>query len=84
MTHPLDCPVTYQIEIAGKLNRHWSEWLDDLSITIHSAGDGSYTTHFSGPVADQAALRGILCKVWDLNLVVLSVSRCDESKGISR
>ena len=77
-----DRPVTYQIETAGKLNQQWSGWFDGLSIAVHHAGDGIYITRFTGPVADQAALRGILCKIWDLNLTVLSVSRCDESKGV--
>jgi hypothetical protein len=81
MAHIPDRPVTYQIETTGKLDRRWSDWFDGLSISVRRDGEGSYITRFTGPIADQAALRGTLCKIWDLNLTLLSVSRCDETKG---
>ena len=60
-----------QLRIEGHLNGGWSEWLDGLSVTHEPDG----TTVLAGRVADQAALRGMLCKLWDLNLTLLSVRR---------
>jgi hypothetical protein len=70
-----DGPVNYEIRVQGRLREDWSDWLDDMSISFHAG-----VTKLSGAVADQAALRGILIRVWDLGLKLLSVSRevCDE------
>lgn len=62
----------YQIKIQGKLDQRWSDWFNGLSITTE--GDFSLLT---GVVADQAKLRGILSRVWDLNLQVVSVAQID-------
>lgn len=61
------------IRIKESLGGNWSESLDGLSVT--SDEDGS--TILMGRVADQAALRGILGKLWDLNLTILSFSSVD-------
>jgi hypothetical protein len=68
-------PMTYQIQIEGKLDEGWSEWFRDMTVTFERASDGSAITTLTGPVADQAALRGILNRIWDLHLTVLSVTR---------
>ncbi len=65
---------TYQIEVLGKLDPRWSHWFDGLEIVLEVRGDGLPITTLRGPVADQAALRGILNKVWDLNLTLISVT----------
>jgi hypothetical protein len=68
-------PMTYQIQVEGKLDEGWSEWFRDMTVTFERASDGSAITTLTGPVADQAALRGILNRIWDLHLTVLSVTR---------
>jgi hypothetical protein len=69
----------YQIKVKGQLDPRWSEWFDGLAIS-HEA-DGS--TILSGPVTDQAALYGILLKLHNLNLPLLSVSRVENSPKTS-
>jgi hypothetical protein len=63
----------YQITIAGKLDRKWSDWFGDMAVSVATGPDGSPITTLSGVVADQATLRGILNKIWDLNLTLVSV-----------
>jgi hypothetical protein len=65
-----DGPTHYRIQVLGRLDESWSNWLDEMTM----AYDGGVTT-LSGPVADQAALRGILTRIWDLNLTLISVHR---------
>lgn len=61
----------YEIRIKGHLDEHWSEWFDGLAI----AYPGDNETLISGPVADQAALHGLLARVRDLNLKLLSIHK---------
>lgn len=67
-------PARYRIQVAGGLDESWSFWFDGLDV---SAGDG--VTTLTGDVADQAALRGILQSIWDLNLTLLSVNPAEEN-----
>ena len=71
---------TYQIQVQGPIGKRWFQWFDRLRVTTGHRSDGTPITTLTGPVADQAALRGILAQLWDLNLILLSVTRC-ESKG---
>jgi hypothetical protein len=64
-------PIVYQIRLKGHLGRQWTEWFEGLTITLEENGD----TLLTGPVADQAALHGLLRKVRDLGLPLLSVMR---------
>ena len=66
-----DQPVVYQIRIRGHLGRQWTDWFGGLTITPEDNGD----TLCTGPVADQAALHGLLRKVRDLGMPLLSVNR---------
>ncbi len=68
-------PITYQIKVQGKLDKDWSNWFKAMTVTFEYTNDASPVTTLTGPVADQAALRGILNRIWDLNLTVLSVTR---------
>jgi hypothetical protein len=61
-------PLTYQIRVQGQLDRGWSDSFSGMMVEF----DGDITV-LSGPVADQAALRGILNRIWDLNLTLISV-----------
>ena len=60
----------YEIRLKGHLEARWAEWFDGLTITLEENGN----TLLSGPVADQAALHGLLKKVRDLGLPLLSVN----------
>ncbi|MBL7065918.1 MAG: hypothetical protein ISS49_17210 [Anaerolineae bacterium] len=62
--------MTYQIQVQGRLDEDWSDWFSGMTVTFESG-----VTTLTGPVADQAALRGILTRIWDLNLTLLSVTR---------
>jgi len=62
-------PVVYQIRIKGHLGHQWTDWFEGLTITLEEDGN----TLLSGPVIDQAALHGLLKKVRDLGMSLLSV-----------
>jgi hypothetical protein len=65
----------YQIRVRERLDPHWSEWLDGLAVENGDAGGGD--TILSGPIIDQAALHGVLMKIRDMGLTLLSVTRVD-------
>lgn len=63
-------PIVYQIRIKGHLGRQWMNWFEGLTITLEEDGN----TLLAGLVIDQAALHGILKKVRDLGIPLLSVN----------
>jgi len=65
-----DPPMAYQIRIKGHLGPLWTDWFEGLTITLEEDGD----TLLSGPVLDQSALHGLLKKVRDLGMPLLSVN----------
>jgi hypothetical protein len=69
----------YQITVQGWIGKRWANWLDGMAIAYGGTKDDCPLTVLTGPVTDQAALRGILTKIWDLNLTLLSVVRVDRS-----
>ena len=71
----LDQPATYQIKMQGRLDERWTRWFNGLRLAFERGGDGASITTLTGVVADQSALRGILSRIWDLNLTLLSVIR---------
>ncbi len=64
-------PMVYQIRIKGHLGRHWTDWFGGLTITLEDNGE----TLLTGPVVDQAALHGLLRKVRDVGMPLISVIR---------
>jgi hypothetical protein len=68
--------AVYQISVQGKLDEDWSNWLDGMTIAFERG-----ITTLTGPVADQSALRGILGRIWDLNLTLISVTRVKVDAG---
>jgi len=64
-------PEYYEIKIRGHLDQWWSEWFADLKLT-HLEGD---ETLLSGSLPDQAALHGLLERIRDLNITLISVTR---------
>lgn len=76
-------PMIYQIRIKGHLDSQWTEWFEGLTLTLEADGE----TLLVGPVVDQAALHGLLKKVRDLGMPLVSVvqiqvsdSQQDDSK----
>jgi hypothetical protein len=69
-TGPHHNPGRYEIRLKGHLESRWAAWFDGLSLTTENDG----TTIICGPVADQAALHGLLQKVRDLGLPLVSVT----------
>ena len=63
-------PARYELRVGGHLDEHWSAWLGGLSLTREDDG----TTTLRGAVADQAELHGLLAKVRDLGIPLLSVN----------
>lgn len=68
--HDADQPLVYQIRIKGHLGSQWGEWFEGLTITLEEDGNALLT----GKVVDQAELHGILKKVRDLGIPLLSVN----------
>lgn len=68
--HDADQPMVYQIRIKGHLGQRWMDWFEGLTITLEEDGN----TLLNGPVLDQSALHGILKKIRDLGLPLLSVN----------
>jgi hypothetical protein len=62
-------PIIYKIRIKGHLDSQWADWFEGLTITLEDNGDSLLT----GPVTDQAALHGLLKRVRDLGLSLVSV-----------
>ena len=80
-THPSskydDEPKTYEIRLKGHLDDKWADWFDGLTITRADNGE----TLLSGPMVDQAALHGVLRKVRDLGLPLVSVNLIDPKQA---
>jgi hypothetical protein len=63
----------YEIKVRGELDEAWEDWFHGMTITV----SGNMTT-IRGTIIDQAALRGILSKIWDLNLTLIAVNILDK------
>ena len=74
-------PKIYEIRLQGQLDARWASWFDGMTITLTEDGD----TLLIGPVADQAALHGLLKKVRDLGIPLRSVSQIipGQARGLS-
>lgn len=68
----------YQIRVQGCIGGRWIHWFEGMTVTFEGEGHDSPITTLTGVVADQAALRGILNRIWDLNLTLISVTRVEE------
>ena len=68
-TDHIPAPTCYRIQVQGQLDESWSQWFDGMAVAFE---DG--VTTLTGALADQAALRGVLDRIWDLNLAVISVN----------
>lgn len=68
----LSRPTIYRFKVQGELDAGWAAWFEDLTVTARQD-----ETIITGPVADQAALHGLLAKIRDLGLPLISVDRID-------
>ena len=73
----LDRPATYQIKVPGHLDESWTEWDGRMTVTIESNDDRSPITTLTGTV-DQAALQGLLRRLYSLGLPLISVNWLEE------
>lgn len=79
---------TYQVALKGQLDPGWSDWLNGYEVNTAVDPDGVTTTILAVKIADQAALRGILNKIWDFNLEIIALQRISNplpepgSKGV--
>jgi hypothetical protein len=68
----LDQPTAYQIKVPGELDESWSDWDGGMTVTVESEGEGPPVTVLTGTV-DQAALHGVLRRLYSLGLPLISV-----------
>ena len=74
-----DQPDGYEVRLQGHLDARWATWFDGLSLTLENDG----TTVIRGPISDQAALHGLLRKVNDLGLPLISVTRTEAPTDVN-
>ena len=73
-------PTVYQIRLKGHLGREWANWFGGMTIALEENGD----TLLTGPVADQAALHGLLRKVRDIGMPLVSVNEIHHHQSLRR
>ena len=67
--------LIYEIKVQGHLDESWSNWFEGMTITVDTEPDSRSITTLTGEVADQAALQGILLRIHDLNMELISVTQ---------
>jgi hypothetical protein len=75
-TLTMDRPATYQIKVPGEISRSWSDWAEGIEITVEWTGDGLPVTMLTG-ILDQAALHGLLRRLYALGLPLISAICAD-------
>jgi hypothetical protein len=76
----LDQPVTYQIKVPGQLDESWTDWVGEMTITVESEGDDPPVTILTG-IVDQAALHGLLRRLYALGVPLISVNYVEASSA---
>ena len=76
ISNPLrvDQPAIYEIVLQGSLDKQWSNWFNEMTVTIESSSEGAGITTLTGQVADQAGLYGVLSRIRDLGLPLLKLT----------
>ncbi len=75
----LDQPIIYQIRVAGHLEANWSDWIEEMTVTAEQKAEGFSVTTLTGTF-DQAALLGLLRRLYYLGLPLISVNHVECSK----
>ena len=73
----LDKPAVYKIRIQSRLEANWSDWFSGMTVSANQDEQGSTVTVITGLVVDQVALHGLLVRISDLGLILLSVERVE-------
>ena len=73
--HREDRPATYQIRVQGQIAARWASWFDEITISVVEADRSPTVTTLSGEFVDQAALMGLLQKLYSLGFLLLDVTR---------
>ncbi len=69
------------ITVRGRVAPHWTRWLGELWLSYRVTEDGGNVTDLTGTLQDQSALQGVLKRIWNLNLTVLSVNTVPSEAG---
>lgn len=69
----LDGPGTYRIRVPGRLDEHLSDWAEGMTVTVEQQSEGPPTTTLTGLLVDQAALQGLLRRLYALGLPLIEV-----------
>jgi hypothetical protein len=72
-----DRPAIYRIILADRASEQWVEWLEGMTIAFEREPTGEFITILTAPIVDQAALRGLLARLWDRNMTILAVCRIE-------
>jgi hypothetical protein len=79
----LDRPAVYEIKVPGRLDEHWSDSFEGMTVSVEEGNDAATTTTtITGLVADQAALHGLLQQLYTLGLPLLSVNRIESNASL--
>jgi hypothetical protein len=70
----LDRPARYEIKVPGRLDEFWSEWLEGMTIEVESGDQAPTVTTLTGEVPDQAALQGLISRLYSMGLSLISVN----------
>ena len=70
----LDRPARYEIVVPGRLDEFWSEWLEGMTVEVKSGTQGPSITTLTGEVPDQAALQGLINRLYSMGLSLISVN----------
>ncbi len=73
----MDQPLRYRIEVQGRIEERWWDWLDGMQVTVENGESARLVTTLTGTVADQAALQGLIRRLYDLRFPLLSVTCLD-------
>lgn len=73
----LDQPGTYRIRVQGALDASWADYFDEMQFSTTTTPDGSAITTLSGGLTDQAAVQGVLQKLYNLGFPLISVEKLD-------
>jgi hypothetical protein len=65
----------YEIKVEGRIGERWRHWFDGMAISVHTDGRAPAVTTLTGPLADEAALLGLLQRLYTLGLTLLLVRR---------
>jgi hypothetical protein len=73
-------PSEYEIKVKGHIDEEWSSWFADLTIRTGFGEDGTPITTFTGRLVDQAALHGVLARIRDIHVPLISVNQVTGSQ----